>query len=139
MYIGEPSFPPEDEVRAQRYTYSPCPMDVKIHQIPFIHELLKPGPHLGDYWLTMFPKKLREPLVWADGQQVIGWGIQINEGLNWTVILSFVMFCLLLTGICVALYAIYREDVSAAAGLGAYIIAVIAVLVPLQYHAWVDV
>jgi hypothetical protein len=137
-YIKKPSFPPEDEVRAQRYLYSPCPMDVEIHHIPFLHELLKPGAHLGDFWLTLFPKKLHNPLEWAQGRTVIGWGIEITEGMSWRVILAFVLLCLILTGLCVGLYATIRGDVSTAAGLGAYIVAVITIIVTLQYYAWVD-
>ncbi|KFY67480.1 hypothetical protein V496_01551 [Pseudogymnoascus sp. VKM F-4515 (FW-2607)] len=116
-YITKPSFPPEEEVLAQRYLYRPFPRDVEIHQVPFIHELLKPGAHLGGFWLATFPKKLHEPLVWATDQQVIGWGIQINEGLNWSVILSFIICCLVLTGLCVVLVAICRKDVSEVGGL----------------------
>ena len=137
-YFTKPSFPPEDEVRAQRYQYSPCPMAVEIHDIPFLHELLKPGPHLGNYWLTLLPKKLQHPLEWTPSRAVVGWGIHINEGMDWRVILALVILCLILTGLCVGLYATIRGDVSTAAGLGAYIVAVIAVVIPLQYYAWAD-
>lgn len=80
-------FPPEDEVKKGRYIYKPVPVDdVELANIPLPH-LLKPGPHTDKFWITMFPKKIRDQLVRQpghSGQRVIGWGIRVNESLNWT-------------------------------------------------------
>ena len=61
-----------------------------MEDIGFLHillpYLLKPGPQVDKFWITTFPKKLNEQLACnpgTDDQRVIGWGICINEELNW--------------------------------------------------------
>lgn len=131
--------PPETEVKAGRYRYEPVPMDdVELAEIPLSH-LLKPGPHTDRFWITTFPKKLREQLVrrpGADGQRVIGWGIRINEGLNWSYILLLTLILLIVIGLIVIVYAMTTSDGSAAFGLGAFLVAVFTVYSTYQYLAW---
>jgi hypothetical protein len=130
-------FPPEAEVMARRYLYEPVPMeDVELYDIPLPH-LLKQGPHTDKFWITTFPKRLREPLVRGDdGQRVIGWGIRINESLNWAVILLSILLILLAIGVVVIVYTVITSDNSSAFGLGAFIVTLFTVYLTYQYFTW---
>ncbi|KAL3474343.1 hypothetical protein BJX99DRAFT_260451 [Aspergillus californicus] len=131
-------FPPIAEVTAKRYMYEPVPMGVEIADIPLPH-LLKPGPHFDNFWLTMFPKKVRDQLVrrpGVDGQRVIGWGVRVNEGPNWVVFLLSILVILLAIGAGVIVYASLTSDNSSAFGLGAFLAAFVTVYLNYQYFAW---
>ncbi len=119
-----------------QYLYMPCPLDVEIIPKPIIHELLKPGPHLDGFWLRTFPKKLRDPLQYQSRRQIFGWGIHIDEGVNWPVVLPCAMTVLVLAGLLVVLYGILKGDWSSAAGLGAYLVSLLAFAVTIRYYAW---
>jgi len=140
-YLKPRTLPPEIEVKKlKNYDYSPCPPDVEepLLQNQFMHELLRPGPHLDSYWTDSFPKKLKEELNYISGQRSIGWGIIINEGINWPVLLSGVLFILILTAIGVLVFSMRTGDVSSAAGLGAYFVAVVTLVVTLYYFKWLE-
>lgn len=112
--------------------------DVEFADIPLQH-LLKPGPHTDRFWITTFPKKLRDPLVRLpanSGHRVIGWGIRINESLNWVVILLLILIILVAIGVGVILYATITSDKSSAFGLGAFMVALFTVYTTYQYFAW---
>lgn len=133
-------FPPETEVMAQRYTYEPVPMhdDVRFRDIPLPH-LLKPGPHTDEFWKTMFPKKIRDPLIRQsghNGQHVIGWGIRINESLDWTALLFSILLGLVTISVVVIVYAVTTANDSSAFGLGAFMAALFTVYMTYQYSAW---
>jgi hypothetical protein len=134
--------PPETEVRARRYLYEPVPMDdVEFADIPLAH-LLKPRPHTDTFWMNTFPKKVREPLLrqaGIDGQRVVGWGIRINEGLNWTVISLLLLTLVLAIGAAVGVYAAITSDNESAFGLGAFLVAVLGGYLSHQYFAWREV
>ncbi|KAE8363618.1 hypothetical protein BDV27DRAFT_158635 [Aspergillus caelatus] len=136
------TIPPEAEVKAKRYIYKPVPMeDVEFVDIPLQH-LLKPGPHTDTFWLNRFPKKIREPLIRLpgdDGQRIIGWGIRINECLNWSMILFSIFLILLAIGVSVVLYATITADNSSAFAFGAFMVAMITVYLTYQYFAWKEV
>jgi hypothetical protein len=133
--------PPEAEVKARRYLYEPVPMDdVEFADIPLAH-LLKPGRHFDTFWTNTFPKKTREPLVrreGVDGRRVIGWGIRINEGPNWTVISFLILTVLLVIGAAVGIYAATTSDNESAFALGAFLASILAVYLSHQYFAWKD-
>ncbi|KAJ6028867.1 hypothetical protein N7540_004443 [Penicillium herquei] len=134
-------FPPKAEVQAGRYLYAPVPMeDVEFSDIPLQH-LLKPGLHTDKFWITTFPKKLQDLLVRLpgnNGHRVIGWGIRMNESLNWVVILPSILIMLLAIGVGVILYAAITSDNSSAFGLGAFLMAMLTVYLTYQYFAWED-
>jgi hypothetical protein len=133
------ALPPEAEVKQlKNYDYTPCPPDIEdpLLQNQFIHELLKPGPHLDNYWITTFPKKLKGRLEYISGQRPVGWGIIINEGINWFVLLFGVLVILLATGFVVVIYAAFTKDVSSATGIGAYLVAILSLVVTVQYFWW---
>lgn len=113
--------------------------DVIIADVPLAH-LLKPGPHLDKFWLNTFPKKLHQELQRHPGtdHDVVGWGIRVNESLNWSIILLGLLILLVITGIGVIIYSVFKSDDSAAFGLGAFLMALVAVYLPYQYFAWKD-
>ncbi|KAH7160524.1 hypothetical protein B0J13DRAFT_432586, partial [Dactylonectria estremocensis] len=130
--------PPESEVAARKYLYEPVPMeDVELADIP-LALLLKPGPHLDTFWITTFPKKLSEEL-WrpaGGGQRVIGWGIRVNESLNWPVILFLILIIFLLMSVGVIVYSTITSDSSSAFGMGAFLAALLTVYLTYQYLSW---
>ncbi|KAH9240853.1 hypothetical protein K456DRAFT_1744663 [Colletotrichum gloeosporioides 23] len=85
-------FPPTSEVIGGKYLYAPVPMDQIDFTIPLWH-LTQPGPHSDKFWITTFPKKLRLPLRRYPGEEtpVIGWGIRVNESLNWSHVLFLIL------------------------------------------------
>jgi hypothetical protein len=112
--------------------------DVEFLDIPLSH-LLKPGPHLDIFWMMTIPKKLGQPLTrrpGVGGQRVIGWGIRINECLNWVLILCAMLVLLVVIGVSVIAYAAITSDKSSAFGLGAYLVATFTVYISYQYFAW---
>lgn len=105
--------------------------DVELADIPLPH-LLKTGPHTDTFWMETFPKKLREQLVrqpGADGQRVIGWGVRINEGLNWAFILISLLITIIMIGISVAIYSALTSDNSSAFGLEAFLAALLTIYI----------
>ncbi|KAK7915253.1 hypothetical protein PG985_012956 [Apiospora marii] len=129
------------EVDAKRYIYEPVPMeDVELAEIPLSH-LLKPDPHMDRFWITTFPKKMGEELPRRPGdhgQRVIGWGVRVNEALDWRYIILLVLVIPSLIGIIVVAYAAVTSDVSSASGLGAFLVALFTVFITYQYLAWKD-
>jgi len=132
------TFPPLMEVRRKRYQYAPAPMpDSQVVNIR-LSDLLKPGSHHHRFWVTTIPKKIRYPLIREPGfdGQVMGWGIRINECLNWAFILFLLLVLLLVVGAIVTVYAIITTDKSSAFGLGSFLVAIITVYATHQHFSW---
>ncbi|KAI3539550.1 hypothetical protein CSPX01_08766 [Colletotrichum filicis] len=132
-------YPPVSEVRdTKRYLYDPVPTNVAIDSIPLWH-LTQPGLyHRGNYWTTTFPKKLREELRREPGTsgKVVGWGILINERLNWSFFFSLLLVTFIIIWVIVAIYLAYKADDSSGFGLGALLAGLAAIYLPFQYNAW---
>ena len=127
--------PPEPQVKVEKnYHYDPCPADVEKLEIPNFWHLLKPGPHLYDFWLKTFPKKLRAELSYRPA--VVGWGLIVHEGWDWVVLGASMLVLIILLGVAVVFYATFTHDTASAYGLGAYVLGVITLLLTLKYWAW---
>lgn len=139
MWFQTKIMPPKIEVEEGRYLYHPVPLeDVELAYIPLEH-LLKPGPHSENFWITRFPKKIRDPLSrlpGTGGMKVTGWGIHVNECLNWSTVLFLILITLLVIGLSVAVYAVTTSDSSTAFGLGSFLVALFTVYFTYQYFAW---
>ncbi len=109
-------------------------MGVDIANIPLAH-LLKPGEYHDGFWLSILPKKLSEELRRPAGskQPIIGWGIRVNEALNWAVTLLGLLVMLVVISVVVIIYSAATSDNSAAFGLGAYLAALLTVYLTYQY------
>lgn len=137
------SYPPEDEIWAGRYHYTPCPVipkgstpmpsDAFIHYLQYCNLDVDVLP-TQRIWLDRLPKKLREPLVTgsatADSNALIeAWGVQVYEGVDaamalWTTIVAItVALGPLLCG-----YISITGDVQSATSIGSVILGVMAML-----------
>ncbi|KAF4847349.1 hypothetical protein CGCSCA4_v005615 [Colletotrichum siamense] len=130
-------FSPSSEVIGGKYLYSPVPMDEIELRIPLEH-LILPGAHSDNFWINTVPKKLKSELRRYPGESVpvIGWGIKVNEGLNWSHLLRLILVVIFLIGGCLGAYSAVKSDDSSAFGLGAFLTAVFAVYIPFQYYSW---
>ena len=106
------SYPPQEEVVAEKYHYIPCPVrpqgsmpmpsDTFIHYLRYCNLDVDVLPAQRT-WLDRLPKKVREPLSntsnVADGSTLVeAWGIHIIEGVDHTAVFwttLFVLFILL--------------------------------------------
>lgn len=128
-HFSSPSVPPEPEVKVKKsYHYHPCPQDeVDLTSLrdAMLHSLLKPGPHLDEFWLNRFPKKLREGLVYrsglADGNA--GWGIHIVYGPNAVLIVWLALVVVTLSGALGIIYSVVREDPGGGFGMASWMVA----------------
>lgn len=135
--ILKPEIPSEEEVRVKKtYEYLPVPQKVKFVNIPFFHELLKPGEHLGSFWWKRFPKKLGGMLTWQEDLECIGWGIYINEGWNTRLILILALTLMISFGVFVLVYSITMQDGSTGAGVGSFLTAILTLYCWLKYEIW---
>lgn len=112
-------------------------VDAEILTMNLWH-MRKDGPHTECFWYDVVPKKLNEGLFRPPGTRghVYGYGIRIHEKLNKLLVLWWILIAVVVTGISVAVFALFTEDNSSAFGLGAYLVAVLTVYIPLQYEVW---
>lgn len=84
------------------------------------------------------PKKVDGALYRPSGtiEDVVGYGVRINERLNDVLVLWWSFVFILVTGVFVYLYSRCTSDDSSAFGLGAYLVAVFTVYIQLQYAWW---
>ena len=135
--IIKPEIPGPEEVLVKKtYEYRPFPLKVKICSIPFFHELLKPGPHLGSFWWNRFPKKLGDVLVWDENSECQGWGIHISEGWNKRLVILLALLLMVSFGIFVIVYGIVTQDGSTGAGIGSFMMAFFTLYCWLRYEGW---
>lgn len=121
-----------------RYLYTPVPMiDAEILTMNLWH-MRKDGPHTECFWYDVVPKKLDEGLFRPRGTRghVLGYGIRINERLNVSLILCWMLVGGVLTGVAVVVFSACTGDDSSAFGLGAYLIALLAIYIAWQYEVW---
>jgi hypothetical protein len=115
--------------------------DVELAYIPMSH-LLKSGAHTDKFWKTTFPKKLKQPLVrspGAVGQRVVGWGIRINECLNWTFVLFSSFVILTVVGSSVIIYAKITSDNNSAFSFGSFLGTLFTLYSSYQFLAWKEI
>lgn len=137
------SYPPQDEIAAHRYHYTPCPTipsgslpmpsDAFIHYLQYCN-LDVEVPPTQRIWLDRLPKKLKEPLVKASktpdpNKFVEAWGVHIDEGLDATMALWTTIIALALgLGPLLGIYIHQTGDVQSATGIGSVILGIMAIL-----------
>lgn len=134
-HFSSPSLPPEPEVKVKKnYHYHPCPpddVDLTCLRGAILHSLLKPGPHLDEFWLNRFPKKLREGLVYrsglADGN--IGWGIHIVHGPNAVLIVWLALVVTTTSGLLGIAYSVVRKDPGGGFGMASWVVGLLALAI----------
>ena len=134
-YFSSPSIPPEPEVKVKKtYHYQPCPQDdVDLTGLreSMMHSLLNPGPHLDNFWLDRFPKKLREGLVYRSGraEENTGWGIHIVQGPNAALRAWLILVVTIAGGLLGIVYSVVCKDTGGGFGIASWVIAVLALTV----------
>ncbi|KAF4957803.1 hypothetical protein FSARC_11179 [Fusarium sarcochroum] len=140
IYAGnlvKPEVPGYEEVTVKRtYEYRPVPLKVKIISIPFLHELLGPGEHLGLFWWNRFPKKLDGALVWDENADCLGWGIHITEGWNKRLVIVLILLLMTSFAIFVTVYSVLTHNGSTGAGIGSFLMAFLTLYCWLRYEGW---
>jgi hypothetical protein len=134
-HFSSPSLPPEPEVKVKKsYHYHPCPqddVDLACLRGAMLHSLLKPGPHLDEFWLHRFPKKLGEGLIYrsglADGNA--GWGIHLVEGPNAALIVWLGLVVTTISGLLGIVYSAVRKDPGGGFGMASWIVALFALVI----------
>jgi hypothetical protein len=131
-HFSSPSLPPESEVKVKKsYHYHPCPqedVDLTCLRGAILHSLLKPGPHLDEFWLNRFPKKLREGLIYRSGlvDGNVGWGIHIVQGPNAALIAWLALVVTTTSGLLGIGYSVVRKDPGGGFGMASWILALLA-------------
>ncbi|KAH6838570.1 hypothetical protein B0I37DRAFT_409119 [Chaetomium sp. MPI-CAGE-AT-0009] len=129
------------EMAAEGYTYYPCPL--RPPPIPaniFLHHLSKPGRHPKLVWGSRIPQKLDRSIlqIQTPNDLVTGWGVHIIEGLNKTAVLLCSLVGLLISMIVAVVWAVVKDDVQGAFGIGAWLTSVEAIVVMLVVTQWLE-
>jgi hypothetical protein len=128
------NFPPKEEVLANRYEYSPCPLrsPPAISANAFLHYMscYASGRSLscGTKWFQRLPKKLQTGLEEMrrgseSSEDVTGWGIYIIEGPNMAMMSLLTGFVMTLCCVGSTVYAVVMRDVSGGFSIGAFVVA----------------
>lgn len=128
-----PCLPPKEEVDNGNYHYEPCPANVNIVlRYPYLHVLFEPGNHLDRFWTRRTLKKLKHTLEYAgDGNPVIGWGVHIVEGPNWSAFIVLTAMFMAASLVLSTVYSILQDDVSSGFAMGSFFLAAETILITL--------
>ena len=122
-----PDLPPEVEVIDKKtYHYAPCPIGGNPNELnrEVIHSLLQPDkPHLDRFWLDLFPKKLKEQLLYKTGstEMCSGWGIHIVEGVNKLTVVLLAIALLGISGVLGIVYTVVTRDASSGFAIATFV------------------
>lgn len=120
----------------KQYRYRPVPM--KCVKTMNLWHMRRPGPHTEVYWYNTVPKKVDGALYRPSGtvEDIVGYGVRINERLNDVLVLWWSFISILVTGVFIYVYSRSTGDNSSAFGMGAYLVAAFTVYIQLQYAWW---
>jgi hypothetical protein len=133
--LKSPALPPVKEVKVHmNYHYAPCPSNIRkvALRIPYLHSFLAPGVHHKNFWLQRTPKKLREPMPdqpHPSGEPaVIGWGVHIGRGPNWSAYSVLAQLLLVLSLLFGVVYGSLARDLSGGFAVAQYAVAALTML-----------
>lgn len=120
------SVPPQHEVTAKNYSYTPCPLqdDPPMSQHTFLHYLSCTAYNPKLAWLPRLPKKLEPSLLRFTGAVNYGWGMHIYEGPNYFAVGMLNLLMMVLSGLAAFLWKYLRGDFQGAFGFAGWIVAV---------------
>jgi hypothetical protein len=126
--IASHSFPPVEEIAEGRYTHESCPCPSNCIPVPdhiFMHYLsTSTSKHQNWTWGPRIPQKLGHSLLASTEPSPEGWGIQIKETLNWSL-LAFLSMAFVLVGITIGVvYSVCAKDSQTGLAIAAYLAAV---------------
>jgi hypothetical protein len=141
-----PIIPPEAEVLARNYEYTPCPLNSPppISPNSFLHYLeyhATENSLRGRTWLNRLPKKLERSLLdlrrsTEIEKDIVGWRVHIIEGPNMVMITVLTVIMVGISGVVSLVYSFSRKDVSGGFAIGAWIVAGWVALVTTLYYQW---
>ncbi|KAL8789481.1 MAG: hypothetical protein Q9213_001094 [Squamulea squamosa] len=118
-----PSVPQPKEARDYHYVFDPIPMDEPPMDPRTFNHYLQ-NPHLGDHsetWIKRFPQLEDTSLFYSNEKLAKGWGIEITEDRNWTLIVCVNLLVLLLSGATAAIYGYCFKDAQTGVAIGAWL------------------
>ena len=133
------ALPPKSEVDAKKWVYEPCPLegDPPIPEDLFLHYLSCSEPSSSLFWMLRFPRKLETSLLTAAGASTaFGWGVHIDEGLDYGAVFKANFLVLLVSGAAAWLWDYMRDDFQGAFGFACWIIAVLNSLLMAYMFKW---
>lgn len=133
------ALPPKSEVVAKRYHYDPCPLEneLPISSDLFLHYLFSgciPSRHL--IWLPRIPRKLDQSIFASTAPVSYGWGVHIDEGLDYLKVFVLNLVILGVSGAAALLWDIYKQDFQGAMGFAAWIIMLLNTLMAIFIAKW---
>lgn len=109
----------------------------------FLHYLTKPSDaHKTEWWGPSFPLKAGESLLRSGKPRTPGWGVEIEEGPNLTLLNILMIFGILISGVGTFLWGNFNKDGEdkpdwgSAFTLGGDIVATEAVVLSSAFFAW---
>lgn len=125
-------------VASRQYVYDPVPMGVEIVNVQLAHLLKPSAQHRGRFWLSTVPKKLHEKQGCPAGtrQPVLGWGLLINQRLNWAAVLFLLALVLAVVSVIARVPAVVTGKFVFSFLLGGYLAAKLIVWLTTQYFSW---
>lgn len=137
--------PPQEEVLAKRYDYSPLDLPIPpISSNSFLHYLDQPrcaSLARTTRWLGFLPKRLEEQLVarrrsCEPNTTVTGWGIHIEEGVDEEVLTRIALVVLIGSGVLGVLYSVKTGDVSGGFTIAGYVATILGLVSSMLYFRW---
>ncbi|KAK7211707.1 hypothetical protein V2G26_018885 [Clonostachys chloroleuca] len=128
-----PSIPPKRFVDDGKYHYTPCPLEEQpMPSDTFLHFLTSHDTHVQRLWGPRLPKKIHDkhdkmPSFTAD------WGVHIEEGPNWPLIMSLMLVAVLLSGLVAGIVWWKTNDRQTAVAIGAWMTTVQGLGLPTLY------
>ncbi|TGO18480.1 hypothetical protein BPAE_0379g00040 [Botrytis paeoniae] len=132
------SLPPKIEVYQDRWIYDPCPLDERELPVPenvILHYLNCISPTSILFWTRRVPRKCKRSILHNGAALVaLGWGIHIDEGLNYKVIFFIKFVALVISGIIALAWSLAKGDFQGAFCFASWFIASVnALLLTLMY------
>jgi hypothetical protein len=131
--------PPKDEVDAKNWIYDPCPLngDPPMPSHLFLHYLECLEPSCNLFWMLRLPRKLNSSIINAGNSSAsFGWGIHIEEGPKWVLILSLNLAAVMISGLAALLWDLFVHDFQGAFGFASWIVAVMNSLLMVYLVKW---
>jgi hypothetical protein len=95
-----------------------------------------PEPSSADAWMSRLPKKLNTSIRHGTGAMTYGWGVHIDEGLNWAAVAQLNLLVVVLSGVAAGLWKYFENDFQGAFGFGCWIIAALDSLLGVYFFKW---